>query len=59
MNDTKFHNQCARIPKYMIRRYPRPHTNPKSKNFLGKDDLSHKMRGMRVPLWRFLTDVTL
>ena len=49
MNNTTFHNQCARITKYMIRGYPRVHTNPKSKRSLGKDDLSHKMRGMRVP----------
>ena len=49
MNQNKFHNQCAGIPKYMIRGYPRVHTNPKSKKFLGKDDQSHKMRGMRVP----------
>ena len=44
MNQTKFHNQCAGIPKYMNRGYPRVHTNPKSKRFWGKDDLSHKMR---------------
>ena len=43
----------------MIRGYPGVHKNPKSKIFLGKDDLSQKMRGMRVPWWRFLTDVTL
>ena len=49
MDQTKFHNQCAQIPKYMSRGYPRVHTFPKSKIFLEKDDLSHKMRGIRVP----------
>ena len=49
MNQTKFHNQYARIPKYMNRGYPSVHTNLKSKRFLEKYDLSHKMRGMRVP----------
>ena len=48
MNQKKFHNQCAGIPKYMIRGYPRVHTNPKSKSFFMKDDLSHKMREIRV-----------
>ena len=43
----------------MIRGYPRVHSNPKSKRFLGKDDLPHQMRGISVPSWRFLTDVTL
>ena len=41
----------------MIRGYARVHTNPKSKRFLGNDDLSHKMRGIRVYGWRFLADV--
>ena len=59
MNHTKFHNQCAWIPKYMNRGYPRVYTNPKIKRFWRKDDLSHKMRGMRVPWWRFMNDVTL
>ena len=49
MNQTHIHNPIERIPNYMIRGYPRVHTNPKSKIFLGIDDLSHKMRGMRVP----------
>ena len=33
--------------------------NTKSKRIFGKDDRSHKMRGMRVSRWRFLTDLTL
>ena len=49
MNQNKFHNQCARISKYMNRGYPMVHKNLKSNRFWGKDDLSHKMRGMRVP----------
>ena len=49
MNQDKFLNQCACIPKYMIRGYPRVYTNPKSKRFFGKDDLSQRMRGFRVP----------
>ena len=44
MNQTKFHNQCACIPKYMIRGYPTVHTNPKSKRCLGMDDISQNER---------------
>ena len=59
MNQTTIHNQCTLIPKYMIRCYPKVHTNDQSERFLGKDDLSHKMRGMCAPRWRFLAYVIL